>query len=329
VKGNVTVHRSEWFDSRPILVSETFRGLELPLLFPGLFLATLLFLLRNHGKIDLIHSHGFVAGSIANLLSLVFKKPYVVSVHWIIGKGRLGSSKAILNRLLSRARVILALSKAAQEEVSTLGLPRDKIRRFKYWVDLARFRPTDKNFCKRIVGVDNRTFVLYVGRLIREKGILTVLEIAGHYQSRNDVIFGIIGTGPLESEVKKYCELHSNLTFFGGIQNEHLSPYYNSADLVIVPSIHEEGFGRVIMESISCGVPVLASNRGGIPEALDETVGVICDPELSSLESKLDLLLSNPGFLESLARRCRDFSVRNFGLNNARTIEEAYSCACR
>jgi glycosyltransferase involved in cell wall biosynthesis len=81
------------------------------------------------------------------------------------------------------------------------------------------------------------------------------------------------------------------------------------------------------MESLSCGVPVLASNRGGIPEALDETVGVICDPNLSSIKGKLDVLLSDPRFLESLARRCREFSVRNFGLKNAYLIDQAYTLA--
>jgi glycosyltransferase involved in cell wall biosynthesis len=328
VKERVTVHRYEWFDSGSVLVSERLRALELPLLFPGLFLATLFFLLRNHRKIDLIHSHGFVAGSIANLLSPIFRKPYVLSVHWIIGKGRLSGTKTLLNRLLSRACVVLALSKAAQEEeAKTLGLPEEKIHRFKYWVDLARFRPEDKKSCKRTVGVETRTLVLYVGRLVQEKGVLTILEIARHYQNRSDVVFGIIGKGPLEDEVKNQCELYPNLVFFGGIPNEHLPPYYNSADLVIVPSIHEEGYGRVIMESLSCGVPVLASNRGGIPEVLDETVGVICDPNLSSITHKLDVLLSDPRFLDSLAQRCREFSVRNFGLKNAHFIDQAYTLA--
>jgi glycosyltransferase involved in cell wall biosynthesis len=249
-------------------------------------------------------------------------------VHWIIGKGRLSGTKTLLNRLLSRACVVLALSKAAQEEEArTLGLPEEKIHRFKYWVDLARFSPDDKKYCKRRVGVDNRMLVLYVGRLVQEKGLLTVLEIARNYQNRGDVMFGIIGKGPLEDEVKRQCEVYQNLVFFGGIPNEQLPPYYNSADLVIVPSIHEEGYGRVIMESLSCGVPVLASNRGGIPEALDETVGVICDPNLSSISDKLDVLLSGPRFLESLAGRCREFSVRNFGVKNADLIDQAYALA--
>ncbi len=327
VKGNVVIHRSDWFDNTPMLRSERLRSLELPLLFPGLFLATLLFLLRNHQKIDLIHSHGFVAGSIANLCSIVFKKPYVVSVHWVIGKGRLGTSRVLLRRLLSRARVLLAMSKAAAEEIAVSGFPRKRIRRFEYWVDLSRFQPLDKGYCKGIVGVEDRFLVLYVGRLIHGKGISTVLDVANMFESRSNVRFGIVGTGILTTEIERYRDTHSNLTFFGPIPNKRLPIYYNSADLVLVPSIHEEGFPRVIVESLSCGTPVLASNTGSIPEALDETVGVICNPDAASIAGKLDLLLKSDIMLGSLAQRSRDFSLRRFGFENAHLIEEAYAFA--
>ncbi len=327
-KGNVIVHRHEWFDCRPFRTLERFHALEFPLLFPGLFFAALFFLLRNPRKVDLIHSHGFVAGSIANLLSPIFRKPYVVSIHWVIGKGRLDISRVLLNRLLSRTRVTLTMSKAAAEEMAVAGLPRERIQCFKYWVDLSRFRPSDKKLSKRTVGVENQILLLYVGRLIHGKGILTFFEIAKMFQVRNDVTFGIVGSGPLESEIKRLCKTHSNSIFFGAIPNELLPLYYNSADLVIVPSLHEEGFPRVIVEALSCGTPVLASNTGAIPESLDETVGVTCNPDASSIASKLEFLLNNDGFLKSLSQRCRDFSLRHFGTENARVIEEAYNRAC-
>jgi glycosyltransferase involved in cell wall biosynthesis len=321
--GNVIVHRYEWFDSRPLLVSERLRMLELPLLFPGLFLATFLFLLRNHRNVDMIHCHGFVAGSIANLLSPIFKKPYVVSVHWVIGNHRLGKSRIMLNKLLSRARIILTMSKAAAEEMVAVGFPKDRIRPFTYWVDLSRFRPEDKKLCKRTLGVDAKILVLYVGRLIQGKGIMTFLEVAKTFEKRNALMFGVVGTGTLHSKILEYCQNHSNMVFFGAIPNERLPLYYNSADLVIVPSLHKEGFPRVIVESLSCGTPVLASTRA-ISDGLSDTVGVVCNPDYQSIAHKLDLLLDNPRFLESLALLCRDFSTRHFGVENAQTIEQAY-----
>jgi glycosyltransferase involved in cell wall biosynthesis len=325
--GNVLVHRYGWFDSRPILVSERLRMLELPFLFPGLFFATFLFLLRNHRRIDMIHCHGFVAGSIANLLSPIFRKPYVVSVHWVIGNERLGKSKNMLKRLLSKARMILTCSKTAAEEMAAVGFPRDRIRSFDYWVDLSRFRPEDKEFCKRSLGVQNMILVLYVGRLIEAKGIMTFLEIAKAFERREALMFAVIGTGTLDSKISEYCESHSNMVFFGQIPNERLPLYYNSADLVIVPSLQREGFPRVIVESLSSGTPVLASNIA-VSDGLDEAVAVICDPDFQSIATKLGFLLDNPRFLESLASGCRDFSTHHFGVENARIIEEAYIAPC-
>jgi glycosyltransferase involved in cell wall biosynthesis len=327
-KGNVLVHRYKWFDTRPFLVSERLRMLELPLLFPGLFFATLLFLLRNHRNIDLIHCHGFVAGSIANLLSPIFRKPYIVSVHWVIGNERLGNSRIMLTRLLSRARVILTMSKTAAEEMVAVGFPKERIRCFTYWVDLSRFRPEDKKLSKRMLGVQNKILILYVGRLIEGKGIMTFLEVAKTFERRDTLMFGVIGTGTLDSKISEYCQNHSNMIFYGPVPNEHLPLYYNSADLVIVPSIHREGFPRVIVESLSCGTPVLASSRA-VSDGLSDTVAVICNHDSQSIASKLDFLLDNTRFLESPARRCRDFSTRHFGMDNARAIEEAYSWARR
>ncbi len=329
VKAGLTIYRQRWFFWKLVRDSERLRVLELPLLFPGLFLATLTFLLRNSKKVDIIHSHGFVAGSIANLLSSLFRKRYVVSVHWIIGRGRLDASRPLLARLMSRAQFVLTLSRVASEEMAVSGFPRGKIRHFRYWVDSSRFQPLDKNLCRISAKVEGQVFVLFVGRLVQEKGVMTVLEIAKMFESRRNVEFGIIGTGPLEGEIQRFCESHRNLKFFGAIPNDRLSIYYNAADLVLVPSVHEEGFGRVIIEALSCGTPVLASNRGGIPEALDKTVGIICDADSSSIAGRLDFLLNNLGILESLARNCRDFSVRNYGTQNALAIEQAYDLARR
>jgi glycosyltransferase involved in cell wall biosynthesis len=215
------------------------------------------------------------------------------------------------------------MSKAAAEEMAALGFPKERIRCFKYWVDLSRFRPEDKKLSKRTLGVHDKILVLYVGRLTQGKGIMTFLEVAKTFERREGLVFGVVGTGTLDSKISKYCENHSNMVFFGQIPNQRLPLYYNSADLVIVPSLHKEGFPRVIVESLSCGTPVLASNRA-ISDGLSDTVGVICNPDYQSIASKLDFLLDNTRFLESLARGCRDFSTRHFGVENAQTIEQSY-----
>jgi glycosyltransferase involved in cell wall biosynthesis len=97
--------------------------------------------------------------------------------------------------------------------------------------------------------------------------------------------------------------------------------------MVIVPSIHDEGFPRVIVEAISCGTPVVASNKGSIPEAVNDAIGVICEPNLVNFVDKINALLENRELLKSLAGRCREFALKHYGKRNADKIEEAYETA--
>jgi glycosyltransferase involved in cell wall biosynthesis len=310
------------------LILERFQVLELPLLLPGLFLATLVFLFRNSKKIDLIHSQGFVAGAVANVMSLLFRKPFVVSIHWVLGQGRLSSSRFMGSRLLSRVRVILTMSKVAETEMVGIGFSADRVMRFNYWVDLDQFRPKDRILCKRSIGLKERdTLVLFVGRLVPGKGVLDVLDIAKEFESDPCVKFGIAGSGHLESKIKADCQGRQNLLFFGAIPNERLPIYYNSADIVLVPSLHDEGFPRVIVEAISCGTPVVASNKGSIPEAVNNKIGVVCEPNLANFVDRISLLLGNRELLKSLSGRCREFALKHYGEGNALEIEEAYDIA--
>ena len=94
---------------------------------------------------------------------------------------------------------------------------------------------------------------------------------------------------------------------------------------MIVPSTHEEGFGRVILESLACGVPVIGSNRGAVPEAMDETVGKLIDISPRSIKSSVESLFKNRNELKLLSSRARKFAVKRFSESNVKTIIESYS----
>ncbi len=73
----------------------------------------------------------------------------------------------------------------------------------------------------------------------------------------------------------------------GKIANVDLPKYYNIADIFCIPSQYEEGYGRVVIEAVACGVPVIGSNKGGIPEALNETVSILVEPTKDNLKSAI------------------------------------------
>ena len=103
-----------------------------------------------------------------------------------------------------------------------------------------------------------------------------------------------MGNGPLESFVKKESSRTKNLIFLGSVDYIDLHKYYNLADVLCIPSQYEEGYGRVAMEAVACGLPVVGSNKGGIPEAVSEEVSILADPTVDNLEKIILRLYQNP-----------------------------------
>jgi glycosyltransferase involved in cell wall biosynthesis len=109
---------------------------------------------------------------------------------------------------------------------------------------------------------------LFVGRLSEEKGIETLLSTfkESKYQLR------IIGDGPLKSLVNKYTSERDNATYLGFQKKEFIMKEMSRCSALIVPSICYEQFGLIIIEALSCGTPVIASNIGAPADLICEGV---------------------------------------------------------
>jgi glycosyltransferase involved in cell wall biosynthesis len=110
----------------------------------------------------------------------------------------------------------------------------------------------------------------------------------------------------------------------GKLDQNELPSYYGAADLLIVPSTHEEGFGRVILESLACGTPVIGSRRGAIPEAMDETVGRLIDVTPENIKEAVEYFYKNPKELKKLSKNARKFAERRYSERNVGKIIGAY-----
>jgi len=132
-------------------------------------------------------------------------------------------------------------------------------------IDLDEYSPQPRT--------DTGSFVVaFIGRLSEEKAPDTFVAIAERFKNRADIKFVVLGTGPLEAEVRALadrCGLKDQLRFLGFVSTRrHLS----SCDLVVVCS-RVDGRPNVIMESLAMGIPVVASRVGGIPEMTPEGQG--------------------------------------------------------
>ncbi len=316
---NITIFRIPWI--RGFFYKMKGPVLQFIYTFPGLFVAAPFVILLTNP--DVIHAHGIVAGFIGVFWAKAFNKRVVVSTHSLYEFPKSGMYRKFVTGIFQRADAVLTLSRQSSEEIESLGINKNKIKVFTYWVDLTKFKvQSAKLKVKEKLGFGKKFVVLYVGRLVSEKGIPELLKAAEAWNKNITLV--IAGTGPMEQEIKNKESKIKNIKFVGRVEQDKLPDYYNAADLVIVPSTHEEGFGRVIIEAFACGIPVIGSNRGAIPEAMDESVGKLIDVTPENIKNAVEYFYTNPKMLERKSKNARKFAEKRYSEKNIETIIDSY-----
>ena len=320
--GLLKVIRLPWVGCNFFHKLESCPLLEFLYITPVLFLAAFFFLLLNGKKVSVIHAQGLNAAFIGRLLAPLFSKRLVVSIHSIYNFDPFSKLARLIKWTLSGAHRVLTLSQASKTELIGIGLRAEQVGVYTYWVDQKHFSPIPKEAARARLGWKNRFTVLFVGRLIEKKGADILLRAAE--QMGEAAIFVFIGDGPFEETIKDASSKLPNVRHLGKVDNRSLPLYYSAADILCVPSKYEEGFGRVILEALSCGIPVVASSRGGIPEAVNETVGILVDADAASFKKAVLELYNDRDKLNILRNNCRNYALKRFGLRNAEIIIQAY-----
>jgi len=278
-------------------------------------------MLVNNKKISVVHAQGFNAAFIGVFLSYFFSFKLVVSTHAIYEINKKSITTKFIKSILEKCDKILCLSNASKNEIINFGIDKNKVNRFRYWIDLDYFRLMDKVKTRERKKISNNFTVLFVGRLIEKKGVALLLNIA---RKLNYIQFVFIGVGPLESTLISASEDNNNIKFLGKKKNKNLVDYYNVADIFCIPSLYEEGYGRVVVEAIACGVPVVGSNKGGIKEALDNSVSILADPTEANMELAILELYNDENKLKKLSSNCYAYSRNFFSKANLKQITDNY-----
>ncbi len=321
-RGNVEVRRTTWIRHPRIYHAlERFYPALFCYLAPGLLVRVLWLLARFSDQIGVIHAHGLIAASVGALSKRLFGTRLVVSLHSVFGFSRSPIVSRIAYGILRHADVVLGLSNQSTSELLSLGLDRDRVSKFTYWLDLGTFSPRDRAVCRQEFGFDQGFVALFVGRLIPVKGINVVMAIAERLPHVSVVV---IGAGPLLEAVQTAARRLHNLRVLGNIDNQNLAGYYCSADVVLMPSMYEEGFGRVILEALACGTPVIASRRGGIVEAVDDSVAVLVEPTVECFVEAIETLMRDVDRLAAMRARARSFAEAHYGVANADAVTATY-----
>ena len=157
-------------------------------------------------------------------------------------------------------------------------------------------------------GVRPKFVVGYAGRLVEEKGVDILLQAV----SELDVKVEILGSGPLREHLSRQAErlgMSSRVEFRDPIPSGQMNTFYQGLDTLVLPSRSRpnwvEQFGRVLIEAMACGVPVVGSDCGEIPHVIGDAGVVFPEGDVEILRSSLHNLMMDVALRDSLRRRAR------------------------
>lgn len=316
----LNIHRIWWPDFNLIFKLEKYPLLKFLYLFTGLFFDCFIFMVKNSKKIDVIQSHGLIAAIIGVVLGKLFHKRVIINTHvgFRLNKGFMTE---IIKWTLLNSDKILVLTQGIKKSLIKLGITESKIDGYHYWVDQRIFNRQKTS--KEKLGWKDKFVVLFVGRLIEVKGVEKIFDLA---KVLKDVKFVIIGSGPLSEEIRKKSQESRNIFFLGKVDNKDLPRYYSASDLLLIPSKiikqeYEEGIPRVMIEALSCGLPVISTRSGGILDIFLNEMGFLVGDDTVSMTKAIKKIIN----YKKDPDKIRNCAERLFSSKNAHIIEGSLS----
>ena len=244
---------------------------------------------RGFDLINMHHASGGVAAEINNKLSNDIPTAFFFQGPWhgeAMAKDEQGAAdeklplkyemrKKVDRFILRNCDAVFCLSDYMRGEASAIyPLFAPKFHKISGGVDVERFVPaTDKEGVRRALGLPaDAVILLTVRRLAARMGLenlVRAMEVLG--KARKDVVLLIGGKGELWGKLQDLIDELSleNTHLLGFIENDQLPQYYQASDLFVLPSEAMEGYGLITLEAFACGLPVLGTGTGAIPEIIE------------------------------------------------------------
>ena len=241
-------------------------------------------IMNEKGKFDVIHAHDWLVASSAKTLKQIFDIPLVATIHATEAgrnSGIYDETQRYINDtewlLTYEATEVIVNSNFMKGHVQNLfGLPFDKINVIPNGINLTNFNGVERDYdFRRQYAMDNEKIILYVGRLVYEKGIQHLISAMPKILEKyNDTKLLIAGKGGMTDELKAQTEalgLSNKVYFTGYLNAKQVQKIYKCADVAVFPSTYEP-FGIVALEAMLAGVPTVVSDIGGLNEIVDHGI---------------------------------------------------------
>jgi glycogen(starch) synthase len=280
--------------------------------FRQLYAIAALHEIKKIAKVDLVHVHlgeDLAISPLGLLAASRTRAPLVATVHCSLANtvAPHDARSALLrvvggplqSSLLQRASAILVLSRRIAEAIVDLGIEPSRVRMIPVGIDLPGSEPTP-----RPQAMQGRRWVVYAGRLVPEKGVRELVR-AFEMVSVPDAGLLVVGDGShkrsLEDAARRTCG--DRVRFVGPKPHSEVRAYLRHADVVVMPSRYEER-GRVLLEAMAEGTPVVGSRTGGILDTIqDGENGLLVGPgDSEGLARAIDRVLADDRFAASIGQ---------------------------
>ncbi len=297
--------------------------------------------------VDIVHCHTWYTHFAGLLAKQLLGIPLILTTHSLephrpwkveqLGKAY-NASSWIEKTAYENADGIIAVSGAMKKDVADIyKVDRDKIEIIYNGIDLDQYKPEFDNDILKKYGIDpEKPFILFVGRITRQKGIVHLVNAIKYIEEDIQILLcaGMPDTKEIEIEMKNAVDLakeessHKIIWVPEMLPKPDIIKLYSMATLFICPSIYEP-FGIINLEAMACKTPVIASAVGGIPEIIESgKTGTLVPLEFSNTN---DFSLKDPELFERDLSKAINSNLKHpqkiekMGENARLRVEEVFS----
>jgi glycosyltransferase involved in cell wall biosynthesis len=303
--------------------------------------------LINHFNPDIVHVHLFYGVMSASILEEIkrYNIPIVATIHdyrlICSTNNMLDSNNLICEKCLPSSPVNCLINRCSDKSISQSAVVTLEayVRKYIYkptayidkFIFVSKFiknkhieadgkygpKSTELYNFTPVISSDISTkgsYLLYFGRLVKEKGIITLIEslIGSKHKCK------IVGSGPLEGQILDLINSQNNIEYLGFKTGESLNELIINSSFVVVPSEWYENNPMTIIESFALGKPVIGANIGGIPELLIQGTGFLFESRnIENLSEVINAALKiNEDSYKGLSKNCLEFAKQFFSKEN-------------
>jgi len=237
------------------------------------------------GRIDIFHAHDWLVATAGIGLKHVFRKPFFATVH-STEIGRRNGIHSDYERMIHETeawltyeawKVVCCSDYMVQHIKWAFGLPTDKLMMIPNGVNIEAYKKNEKEDLARFrkkYALPEEKIVLFVGRLVYEKGVHVLVNAAPKVLEKTNAKFIIVGNGYMKDQLLNIVNstgLAHKVMFTGFVDDDTLRKLQRCADVSVVPSLFEP-FGIVALEAMAARSPVVVSDTGGLSEIINHDV---------------------------------------------------------